>query len=166
MAAVCVSGWLLAMEALAQSIAQGEPDTYWSADFSGSGVISPGIGSSVTAAGWSGSIALVRSRDAPAQARTTCVGARVTFAQQWSNFGSTDGIRREQWLVAGPVLEMHHTFEGGFACRGTDSCCRLASTSAGGCADSRTADQKSPPAASFSSNSHRSGQSTTSHRDT
>ena len=114
-AALFVTGWLLAGDAYAQPIIAGEPGTYWSADFSASGLFSPGIGQATTAVGGSGSVALVRTRNVPADLRTTCIGAKVTFAQEWSEFGSATGARREQWFVAGPVWEMHDETESVFA---------------------------------------------------
>ena len=110
-----VGGLLLVAEAGAQETEPVEPRAYWSADVSASGQLSPGIGSPTTAIGGSGSVALVRSRNVPADLRMTCIGAKVTFAQEWSEFGSATGARREQWLVAGPVWEMHDETESVFA---------------------------------------------------
>jgi len=112
--AVFLTGWLLAGDAYGQSSIAAEPGTYWSADFSASGLVSPGIGGPTTAVGGRGSVALVRSTNVPADLRTTCVGAKVTFAQGWSEFGSATGLRREHWFVAGPVWEMHDRTEGIF----------------------------------------------------
>lgn len=113
--ALCCCAVIAAGRSEAQETAHGASRVYWSADVSASAILTPGIGQAATGFGGSGSFSLVRSRDVPAEARTTCVGARVTFAQQWSDFGLTDGTRREQWLVAGPVLEMHETYESLFA---------------------------------------------------
>ena len=111
---LCLGGLFAVAEAEAQATGPAAPRAYWSTDFSASAMLSPGIGGSAKAAGGTGSVTVVRSHSVPEEFITTCVGARVTFAAEWSDFGSAAGLIREQWLVAGPVRERHDTTEAAF----------------------------------------------------